>query len=65
MYIDYTDAERALVAELRAYFADVVSDDVLDEVAGTEGGGPLYTKALRRMGVDGWLGIARSSALLS
>jgi 3-oxocholest-4-en-26-oyl-CoA dehydrogenase alpha subunit len=57
MYIDYTDAERALVAELRAYFADVVSDDVLDEVAGTEGGGPLYTKALRRMGADGWLGI--------
>jgi len=57
MYIDYTDAERALVAELRAYFADVVSDDVLDEVAGTEGGGPLYTRALRRMGVDRWLGI--------
>jgi alkylation response protein AidB-like acyl-CoA dehydrogenase len=57
MYVDYTDAERALVAELRAYFAIVVSDDVLDEVAGTEGGGPLYTKALRRMGADGWLGI--------
>ncbi len=57
MYIDYSDAERALVAELRAYFAEVVTDAVLDEVAGTEGGGPLYTKALRRMGADGWLGI--------
>jgi hypothetical protein len=57
MYIDYTDTERALIAELRAYFASVVSDAVLDEVAGTEGGGPLYTKALRRMGADGWLGI--------
>src|SRR5580700_8665722 len=57
MYIDYTDAERALVAELRAYFAEVVNDALLDEVAGTEGGGPLYTKALRRMGADGWLGI--------
>jgi len=57
MYIDYTDAERALIAELRAYFAGVVTDAVLDEVAGTEGGGPLYTKALRRMGADGWLGI--------
>ena len=57
MYIDYTDAERALVAELRAYFARVVTDAVLDEVAGTEGGGPLYTKALKQMGVDGWLGI--------
>ncbi len=57
MYIDYSDAERDLVAELRAYFAEVVTDAVLDEVAGTEGGGPLYTKALRRMGADGWLGI--------
>jgi alkylation response protein AidB-like acyl-CoA dehydrogenase len=57
MYIDYSDKERALVAELRAYFASVVTDAVLDEVAGTEGGGPLYTKALRRMGADGWLGI--------
>jgi alkylation response protein AidB-like acyl-CoA dehydrogenase len=57
MYIDYTDGERALVQELRAYFAEVVTDELLDEVAGTEGGGPLYTKALRRMAADGWLGI--------
>jgi alkylation response protein AidB-like acyl-CoA dehydrogenase len=57
MHIDYTDAEKALVRELRAYFAEVVSDDLLGEVSGTEGGGPLYTKALRKMGADGWLGI--------
>jgi 3-oxocholest-4-en-26-oyl-CoA dehydrogenase alpha subunit len=57
MDIDYTDAERALVRELRAYFVEVVTDELLDEVAGTEGGGPLYTQALKRMGADGWLGI--------
>ena len=57
MYIDYTDSERALVKELRAYFAELVTDDVIAEISGTEGGGPLYTKALRRMGADGWLGI--------
>lgn len=57
MYIDYTDAERALVQELRAYFAELVNDELLAEIGGTEGGGPLYTKALRRMGADGWLGI--------
>ena len=57
MFIDYSDAEKALVGELRAYFGEVVTDDLLDEVAGTEGGGPLYTTALRRMGSDGWLGI--------
>jgi 3-oxocholest-4-en-26-oyl-CoA dehydrogenase alpha subunit len=57
MYIDYSDAEKDLVRELRAYFKDLVTDALLDEIAGTEGGGPLYTKALRRMGADGWLGI--------
>jgi alkylation response protein AidB-like acyl-CoA dehydrogenase len=58
MYIDYTDRERALARELRAYFAEVVTDDVLAEVhSDGEGGGPLYTKALRRMGADGWLGV--------
>jgi alkylation response protein AidB-like acyl-CoA dehydrogenase len=57
MEIEYSEAEKALVRELRAYFAEVVSDELLDEVSGTEGGGPLYTRALRRMGADGWLGI--------
>jgi alkylation response protein AidB-like acyl-CoA dehydrogenase len=57
MDIDYSDAGKALVRELRAYFVEIVTGELLDEVAGTEGGGPLYTKALRRMGADGWLGI--------
>lgn len=57
MYIDYTPEQAKLKQDLRAYFAEIVTDDVLAEVAGTEGGGPLYTEALRRMGRDGWLGI--------
>jgi alkylation response protein AidB-like acyl-CoA dehydrogenase len=57
MYIDYTPAERKLKAELRAYFQEIVTPELLAEVTGTEGGGPLYTKAIRRMGTDGWLGI--------
>jgi alkylation response protein AidB-like acyl-CoA dehydrogenase len=57
MYIDYSDTEKALVRELRAYLEEIVTEELLAEVAGTEGGGPLYTKALRRMGADGWLGI--------
>ncbi len=57
MYIDYTPQERALRDELRTYFARLVSDELLDEVRGTEGGGPLYSKALQQMGADGWLGI--------
>src|SRR3984957_20656956 len=57
MHSDYSDGEKALVRELRAYFEHLVTQDLLDEVAGTEGGGPLYTRALRQMGSDGWLGI--------
>jgi len=57
MFIDYTREERALRDELRAYLKQHVTEDVLAEVAGTEGGGPLYTKVLKQMGKDGWLGI--------
>jgi alkylation response protein AidB-like acyl-CoA dehydrogenase len=57
MYIDYTPQERALRDELRAYLRQHVTEDVLAEVSGTDGGGPLYTKVLKQMGKDGWLGI--------
>src|SRR4051812_32724982 len=57
MYIDYTPEEQKLKAELRAYFHELVTLELLSEVTGTEGGGPLYARALRRMGADGWLGI--------
>ena len=57
MYIDYSAEEERLRAELRAYFARLVTGDLRAEYSGNEGGGPLYRKALRQMGADGWLGI--------
>jgi alkylation response protein AidB-like acyl-CoA dehydrogenase len=57
MYIDYTAEEKKLRAELRSYFARLVTDDVQAEYSGTEGGGPLFRKVLKQMGADGWLGI--------
>ena len=57
MFIDYTAEQKKLRDELRDYFARVITPDVLDENLGTEGGGPLYGKALRQMGADGWLGV--------
>jgi alkylation response protein AidB-like acyl-CoA dehydrogenase len=57
VYIDYTPEEKKLKAELRAYFEELVTLELLDEIAGSDGGGPLYTRALRKMGRDGWLGI--------
>jgi alkylation response protein AidB-like acyl-CoA dehydrogenase len=57
VYIDLSPDEKTLRDQLRAYFADLITPELLSEVQGTDGGGPLYTKALRQMGADGWLGI--------
>ena len=57
MFIDYTPEQKKLRDELRDYFARILTPEVLAENLGTEGGGPLYTKSLRQMGADGWLGI--------
>jgi hypothetical protein len=58
MYIDYTPEERKLQTELRAYFAGLITEDVRSEWAGGgEGGGPNYTRVLKHMAKDGWLGI--------
>src|SRR5438477_5396642 len=57
MYIDYTPEQQRLSDELRTYFAGIVTPEYQAELAETEGGGPLYTQALRRLGADGWLGV--------
>jgi alkylation response protein AidB-like acyl-CoA dehydrogenase len=59
MYIDYTPEQKKLKTELRAYLAALVTEDARKEWSGgAEGGGPRYTKILRQLGADGWLGIA-------
>jgi alkylation response protein AidB-like acyl-CoA dehydrogenase len=57
MYIDFTPEQRALRDELRRYFAEIMTPGLRREVETSEGGGPLYREALRRMGRDGWLGV--------
>ncbi len=57
MYLDYTPEQLALRDELRAYFAAMMTEDLQQEILGSEGGGPLYHRALQKMGADGWLGI--------
>jgi alkylation response protein AidB-like acyl-CoA dehydrogenase len=52
MHLALTDEQVELKARLRAYFAALV-----DEVEGDPAGGPTYTRYIRRMGEDGWLGI--------
>ena len=58
MYLDYTPEEAALQRHLRGYLAELMTPALRDEVEVTEGGGPLYRAALKKMGADGWLGIA-------
>ena len=57
MYVDYTPEQQALRDQLREYFATLVTPEYQAELAETEGGGPLYTRTVLRLGADGWLGI--------
>ncbi|MFD3810021.1 acyl-CoA dehydrogenase family protein [Rhodococcus sp. NPDC058639] len=56
MFIDLTDDQRALQAELRSYFSNLVSADEA-AIMRTERHGPTYREVVRRMGKDGWLGV--------
>ncbi|QYG93617.1 acyl-CoA dehydrogenase [Iamia sp. SCSIO 61187] len=60
MHIAFTEEQDALRKELRAYFADLMTEDVQEAMAsgqGEYGGGELYKRLVRQMGEDGWLGI--------
>ena len=52
MYLAFTDAQRNLQRELRRYFEALVGD-----VQASPSDEPSYTRYIRRMGEDGWLGL--------
>jgi 3-oxo-4-pregnene-20-carboxyl-CoA dehydrogenase beta subunit len=56
MYLELTDAQAGLRAELRAYFAALISP-AEREVMLTQRHGTAYRDVVRRMGRDGWLGV--------
>ncbi|MGW6692537.1 acyl-CoA dehydrogenase family protein [Rhodococcus sp. NPDC054953] len=56
MLIDLTPEQRKLQAELRKYFADLISPDEAEAML-TDRHGPEYHEVIRRMGRDGWLGV--------
>jgi 3-oxo-4-pregnene-20-carboxyl-CoA dehydrogenase beta subunit len=56
MFIDLTPEQRALRAELRSYFADLVTPEEEAEMA-INRHGDAYRAVVRRMGHDGWLGV--------
>jgi len=56
MFLDLTDAQRALQAELRAYFAALITPQEREQML-TQRHGSVYRDVVRRMGRDGWLGV--------
>jgi 3-oxo-4-pregnene-20-carboxyl-CoA dehydrogenase beta subunit len=56
VFIDLSPEQRALQAELRRYFAGLVSPAEREELL-VQRHGPAYRKVVRRMGQDGWLGL--------
>jgi 3-oxo-4-pregnene-20-carboxyl-CoA dehydrogenase beta subunit len=56
MFLDLNDSQRALQAELRAYFDTLISAREREHML-TERHGAVYREVVRRMGDDGWLGV--------
>lgn len=57
MYLDLSPESKALRRRLREYFAELITEsDRRDLVDQTEGG-PTFSRLLRQMGADGWLGL--------
>ncbi len=57
MFLDYTPEQQALRAELREYFASVLSPGERDKLGAPGENGTLFRQVVRRLGQDGWLGI--------
>ena len=57
MFLDYTPEQKTLRKELRAYFAELLTDDVRLELGNQGEGSPLFRTLVRQMGRDRWLGV--------
>jgi alkylation response protein AidB-like acyl-CoA dehydrogenase len=57
MHLEETPDQLALRAELRAYFAKLLTPEVRHALDFETEGGETFRKSVRQMGSDGWLGI--------
>jgi alkylation response protein AidB-like acyl-CoA dehydrogenase len=57
VYIGYDEEQEALRQELRAYYADLLTPEIREELSTANGVGPNMRKVVKQMGTDGWLGI--------
>jgi alkylation response protein AidB-like acyl-CoA dehydrogenase len=56
MYVDYTDKQKALQAEMREYFGVLMTPERRAGI-GTLEGGTMFREVVKEMGRDGWLGV--------
>ena len=58
MFLDLTDDQKALQAELRTYFSELMTPEVKARISNADFAENLEYKALiRQIGADGWLGV--------
>lgn len=60
MNMTLTAEQEALRSELRGYFAELMTDELKQELEGEfkgEGGGTHWRAALKKLGKDGWIGL--------
>src|ERR1700688_3054678 len=57
MFLEETPEQLALRQELRAYYAELLTDEVRQGIGEVGEGGELWRQIVGRIGKDGWLGI--------
>ncbi len=57
MYIAYTEEQETLRRDLRAYYAELLTPEIREQLHHGHGVGPTMRAVVKRMGADGWLGI--------
>src|ERR1700738_5454455 len=57
MEIAYTEEQLRLRRELRAYYDELLTPEVEDQLGHAQGVGPVLRRIVRQMGADGWRGI--------
>jgi 3-oxocholest-4-en-26-oyl-CoA dehydrogenase alpha subunit len=57
MFLEESEEQTALREELRAYYADLLTDEVRAGLSDGGEGGEHWRQVVRRIGKDGWLGI--------
>jgi alkylation response protein AidB-like acyl-CoA dehydrogenase len=57
MFLEESPEQQELRAELRRYYADLLTDEVREGLAEGGEGGDAWREVVRQIGKDGWLGI--------